>query len=359
MKICFLGDAGSIHIQRWCQFFRDKGDEVYLLSFRQGTIDGVKVINLGDGMEVHSSGGNFQYLKKVFSIKKIIREINPDVVNAHYLTSYGFMGALVNFKPFVVSTWGSDILVTPYRNALYKILTQYVIKKSNLLTSDSKFMSDKIIELGGEKEKVLTAPMGVDPEVFNCENKRPLEKVSSFLSMRTLIENSNIDVIIKAFYKLSKEVENLELTIVNDGDMRSELENTVNSLQLNNKVKILGAVSRDKVVSLLKEKDVYISIPTSDSTSVTLLEAMACGIFPIVSDLPANKEWITDNHNGYILKDISVDEMYNAMKKSLNNISTINESAAINNAIIKERALWQENMTNVRNAYCNLSSNNL
>jgi glycosyltransferase involved in cell wall biosynthesis len=356
MRICFLGDAGSIHIQRWCEFFRDNGDEVYLLSFRKGTIDGVNVINLGEDMEVDSSGGNFQYLKKISHIKRLVREIKPDILNAHYLTSYGLIGALINYRPFVVSTWGSDILVTPYRNLAYRMLTNYVIKKCNLLTSDSEFMSNKIIELGGEKNKVITAPMGIDSKIFNSNEKKPLERVISFLSMRTLIKNSNVDIIISAFYKLSQEVKNIELTIVNDGDTRKELEATVNELSLNDRIQILGAVSRDKVVSLLKEKDVYISIPTSDSTSVTLLEAMACGIFPIVSDLPANKEWIRDSYNGYILKDVSVDELYETMKRSLCNLSLVNKSIAINDRIINERAIWEDNMTKVRDMYCNIST---
>lgn len=358
MKICLLGDAGSIHIQRWCEFFRDNGDEVYLLSFRKGFIAGVNVINLGENMKVDILGGNFQYLKKIFEIKRCIKDIRPDIVNAHYLTSYGLIGALINFKNLIVSTWGSDILVTPYRNLIYKTLTKYVIKKCSLLTSDSKFMSDKIIELGGQEEKVLTVPMGIDLRVFNNNNKKSIEKVTRFLSMRTLTKNSNIDIIIKAFYRLSKEIQDIELTIVNDGDMKEELENIVNKIQLNEKIKILGSVNRNKVVSLLKDKDVYISIPTSDSTSVTLLEAMSCGIFPIVSDLPANKEWIEDSSNGYILKDISVDEMYEAMKKAINNINLVNQSVIINDKIIKERALWRDNMKKVRDTYLSILERN-
>lgn len=354
MKICFLGDAGSIHIQRWCEFFRDNGDTVYLLSFRKGKIDGVEVISLGKDMEVNSSGGNAHYLKKIPYVKKIIREINPDVVNAHYLTSYGLIGALSGFKPLIVSTWGSDILVTPYRNVVYKMLTKYVIKKCNLLTSDSEFMTRKIIELGGSEDKVITAPMGIEPQVFNSSERNRKDKITSFLSMRTLCENSNIDVIIKAFYKLSNEFNDIELTIVNDGELREELKNMIDELNLNDKVKIFGAVSRERVVSLLKEKDIYVSIPTSDSTSVTLLEAMASGIFPVVSDLPANREWIKDRYNGYILKNISVDELYEAMKNTLNNLDLVNETVIINNKIISERAIWQDNMGRVRDEYLNL-----
>lgn len=354
MKICFLGDAGSIHIQRWCEFFRDNGDTVYLLSFREGKIDGVEVISLGKDMEVNSSGGNAHYLKKIPYVKKIIREINPDVVNAHYLTSYGLIGALSGFKPLIVSTWGSDILVTPYRNVVYKMLTKYVIKKCNLLTSDSEFMTRKIIELGGSEDKVITVPMGIEPQVFNSSERNRKDKITSFLSMRTLCENSNIDVIIKAFYKLSNEFNDIELTIVNDGELREELKNMIDKLNLNDKVKILGAVSRERVVSLLKEKDIYVSIPTSDSTSVTLLEAMASGIFPVVSDLPANREWIKDRYNGYILKNISVDELYEAMRNTLNNLDLVNETVIINNKIISERAIWQDNMGRVRDEYSNL-----
>lgn len=350
MKICFLGDAGSVHIRRWVEFFRDKNHQVSIISFRSAIIENVDVRFIGDHINIDSSGGNIMYLKKIRVIKKIIDEINPDIINAHYLTSYGLLGALTKKRPLIVSAWGSDILVTPKRNIIYKKLTQYVLKKSDLVTSDSNFMSKEIEGLGYNKEKIITVPMGINPSEFNLEG-RSKEKNKIILSMRTLCDNSNIDIIIKAFKKLYEEDKEVKLIITNSGDKEDVILNLIEELKLNKAIEFLGFINREKVVELLKKANSFISIPTSDSTSVTLLEAMACGIFPIVSDLPANNEWINDKENGFVLKQYSEEELYNLMKNSMMDDELLISTKVKNTRIIKERAIWEENMNYIIDKY--------
>ena len=350
MKVCFLGDAGSIHIRRWVEFFRDQGHLVSLISFRDYDINGVDVRFVGNKININESGGNIEYIKKIFQIRRIIKEINPDIVNAHYLTSYGLIAAIIKDRPLVVSTWGSDILVAPKKNSIYKKITQYVLKKSNLVTSDSDFMSKEIERLGCSNEKIITAPMGIEKEIFNSINRNNIND-ATFLSMRTLCDNSNIDLIIKAFALIAKEYKDSKLVITNSGEKEDELKELINRLELNSSVELLGFIDRETVAQLLKDKYIYISIPTSDSTSVTLLEAMASGIFPIVSDLPANSEWITDNRNGLILKSMDEKELYKLMKKALDNEKLVSDSRELNKNIIDEKAIWKNNMNFIIKSY--------
>lgn len=355
MKICFLGDAASVHIRRWCEYFRDSGDEVFIISFRNAQISGVNVIYIGDNLDIKSNGGNLEYLKKILTIKNLINKIKPDVINAHYLTSYGFLAALIGKRPLVVSTWGSDILVTPKRNIIYKKLTEFVIKKCDLITSDSQFMSEEIINLGGDENDILTAPMGIDSENFNSIG-RVNDNRNTFLSMRTLCKNSNIEYILKAFKNVTKEKPYAKLVITNSGDMKDEVLNLIKKLDIEGNVDFLGFVNREKVEALLKSCDVYLSVPTSDSTSVNLLEAMACGIFPVVSNIPANKEWIETGVNGLIVDELSVDGLTKSMLKALNDKSLRESAVDINSKIINERAIWSNNMAYIRENYVKLIS---
>ena len=349
MKICFLGDAASIHIIRWCEYFRDRGHEVSIISFRNSNIKGVNVYCLSENLSVSSEGGNIGYLKKIFRIKKIIKKINPDIVNAHYLTSYGLIGTLINIRPLVVSTWGSDILVTPQINGIYKKITEVVIKRCDLITSDSKHMSDEIKKLGGKESKIVTVPMGINIEEFNSEDKNIDSK--TFLSMRTLCDNSNIDIILKAFKSLLSVYPDSKLILTNSGDKEKEVLNLIEELNIKSSVEFKGFVNRDQVKELLKKCRTYISIPTSDSTSVNLLEGMASGIFPIVSNLPANKEWIVDGENGYILDELSETCLFKAMINSLEKDGLLESAIKRNKIIIEERALWNDNMDLVNNKY--------
>lgn len=355
MKICFLGDAASIHIRRWCEYFRDKGDKVSIISFREAEIPGVNVIYIGDKLNINSEGGNLTYLKKIWTIKKIISDLKPDIVNAHYLTSYGFLAALTRIKPLVVSTWGSDILVTPKRNIIYKKLTEFVIKRSNLITSDSNFMSEEIVNLGGKKENIITAPMGIDITNFNLVG-RSTENRNTFLSMRTLCKNSNIEYILTAFKNVIKEKPDAKLIITNSGELEREILDLIKKLALESNVEFLGFIDRERVEELLKTCDVYLSTPTSDSTSVNLLEAMACGIFPIVSNIPANKEWIESEINGLIVEALNVDKLTKAMLKALENNSLRECAINVNHKIINERAIWSDNMAYIRENYVKLIS---
>lgn len=351
MKICFLGDAGSIHTRRWIEFFRDIGHEVYLISFRQADISGVKLYYIGDSISIDSDGGNASYLKKVFTIKNIIKEIKPDIINAHYLTSYGFIGSLVKGKiPFVVSTWGTDILVTPKKNKAYKLLTEYVLKKCDLVTSDSDYMSEEIVKLKANKNKVLTVPMGVSLSDFNSTNEeKAREKV--FLSMRTLCENSNIECILDAFKLVLEKYNDSKLIITNSGSSEKDILTYIKKLGIEDKVDFRGFINRQQLFRILNDGLTFVSIPTSDSTSVTLLESMLSGTFPIVSDLPANREWIDDEINGLILSKFDSVELSKLMIRTIEDKELIKSAQKINKQIIEERAIWEDNMKIVLNSY--------
>lgn len=116
MKICFLSDANSIHTKKLCAFFKDRGHEVYVISLNEGVIPNVKVYSFDVSLDKIRNKNNLkklEYLTYRKKVKKLIREINPDIVHAHYATSYGFLGALSNFHPYVLSVWGSDVFDFP------------------------------------------------------------------------------------------------------------------------------------------------------------------------------------------------------------------------------------------------------
>ncbi len=358
MKICFLGDIGSIHIRRWIEYFRDNGNKVYVISFNNYRIEGVNVTYLGENININSSGGNINYLKKIKEIKRMIKEINPDIINAHYVTSYGFIAALIKDRPLVISTWGSDILVTPKKNFIYKLLTQYSLKKGDLITSDSNNMTKEIKKLTRNHSTVITRPMGIDPNQFNLEGtEKNREKI--LLSMRTLCDNSNIDIILKAFKKVLDYDKDIKLVITNSGEKENEVLQNIKALGIEKSVEFLGFISHEQVIDLLKKSFIFISIPTSDSTSVTLLEAMACGTFPIVSDIPANNEWIVNNTNGLILEDNSEEKLNRLIQCVLGNNELVKKARIENKNIIDNNAIWDDNMRDIKEYYQNLIANKL
>ena len=355
MRICFLGNGNSVHIKRWLEFFKNQGHDVYIITFSNADISGITIHNVGP-FNIDSNGGNWQYVRKVTEVKKLIGEINPDIVNAHYITSYGFIGALSGFKPLVLSAWGTDILVTPRKNIAYKMITKYALNKSDLITSDSNYMTGEINNL--TKTRTITVPMGVEKELCYINRIENSDEIK-ILSLRTIDKNSNINIVLKAFSLLVKKhkYKTAKLIITNDGPEIDNIKKLVIQEKIEENVEIKGFIERKDLLNLLLSSNICISIPTSDSTSVTLLEAMACGITNIVSDIPANSEWIKDGFNGIIVKDKKVENVAAAMENAINNELLKQNSIKINREIIMQRAIWDDNMKFVENEYCELIKN--
>jgi glycosyltransferase involved in cell wall biosynthesis len=331
-KYLFLADGNSPHILKWIKELI-KYFDVYIISLNgldkkiYNYLETNKVFVLNK--KANATGGNHKLLFKVFKIRKLIKEINPDYLNAHYLSSYGFLAALSkSINPnmrLIQSTWGSDVLLEPFRNIIRKKIAQYSLRKADYITSDSLHMSDVIMNLAGKKE-IITFPFG-----FEILEKCQVEKEKVIFSNRALKDFYNVDKILKWFSIQSKEY---RLVIANDGVKRRELEQLVNELNLKERVSFVGFVDSKEMKNFYEKSQYYISIPDSDSTSVSLLEAMQYGAVPIVSNIPANREWILNGVNG-VYFDISM---------KLEDIKIEEDFAKINFNILKNRAIFQDSV---------------
>lgn len=342
MKICFMGDGNSIHIKRWVSYFSNKRHDVYLITFSKCDIEGATVYEVGD-FGINPNGGNWKYLFYVRQIRKIIKNIKPDIISAHYVTSYGLLAALSGFKRVVITAWGSDILVTAKKNTVYKLLTKFSLNRSKLITCESQYLNQTIMQY--TKTNVITVPMGINREL--CYKNRSLSQNQiKFVSLRALVPNSNIELIIKSFSRLITENKDrdLQLIIGNDGPLRKDIEKLIEELQIEKNVKIVGFLKNNVLEELLLTSNVHISIPTSDSTSVTLLQAMGSGILNIVSNIPANNEWIIDGVNGLTLEGFNEEKLKLCMERAIDDNETFKEGNIINRKTILEKAIWEDNM---------------
>jgi len=301
--ILFL-DAKSPHSIKWLKELI-KYFDIYIVSLNGYNKDILEYITeeklflLNDN--VKNSGNNFKLVFRYFSFKKIVDKIQPKYINAHYLSSYGFIASLIKIQypniKLIQSTWGTDILVTPFKSKIRFYIAKFSLKNSDLITSDSYYMSDKINQIY-LNNKIMTFPFGLDN--FEISDNIIKDKFLIY-SNRALTSNYNIDKIIIWFYNLNDK--RYKLLIANDGDNKKSLIDLANKLDLSNRVDFIGFLDKDKQEINYKKAQFYISIPTSDSTAVSLLEAMRYGCYPIVSNLNANREWIINNINGNFFND--------------------------------------------------------
>ncbi|HPX10665.1 MAG TPA: glycosyltransferase [Syntrophales bacterium] len=344
-KYLLFGDGESPHLLKWARELT-RHFQVHLVSSRgvcgdlRRLIPGERVDALG--LRVREEGGNFRILLSLPRLRSILKRVNPRFVNAHYLTSHGLLAAILKKgsfrRPFTLiqSTWGTDVLVTPFRNGAYRLAAKFALGQADLVTSDSEFMSRTIGRLTGRP--VVTFPFG--PEAIPPLD--PKGKIPGlFYSNRALSENSNIEEILRFFGRIARERAEAALVVANDGSRRKALEEMVRAAGLESRVRFVGYLSQEAQERMYGEARFYLSLPVSDATSVSLLEAMAHGCIPIVSDIPANREWVRHGENGLLYREGLPLAEIEAMDRNWE------AAAGENRRIVSERALFPERMRSV------------
>lgn len=304
MKICFVGPANSAHIEKWCTWFGEQGHEIHVISFTPGQIAGANVHHIDLGVDANGSDiGKLKYLLTGKRIKRTIHQIHPDIVNAHYATSYGIAMALSGIKDYILSVWGSDIYDFPNKSILHRALLKYSLKKATHLFSTSQAMADEARKYTNKKFDIT--PFGVDMELFH-PNKRTRTSAEPFTigTIKTLSDFYGIECFIKAAAKIATENPKLDIAvrIAGSGPKYEEYVQLAKKLGIEDKVAFLGRISQAEAATEWANMNVAI-IPSVlyESFGVAAVEAQACGNTVIVSDVAGLLETTSPNRSSLVV----------------------------------------------------------
>ncbi|ABK61820.1 glycosyltransferase [Clostridium novyi] len=317
MKICYLADAGSVHTKKWCDFFKKKGHDIHVISLNPGKIDGVTVHSLDIETERVKNGSSFykvRYVFKIFQIRSILKKIKPDMVHAHYASSYGLIGALLNYHPYVISVWGSDIYEFPLKGKLFEKIIKFNLSRADKILSTSKAMADetkKYID-----KKIYITPFGVDRNIFKPIDNKKEDKENILIGIvKTLDPKYGIEYLIRAFAMIKKEYNNAKLEIAGDGNQREYLENLCCELNIKEDVKFLGRINTSEVVEAFNRFDIAVFPSINESFGVAAVEAQACGVPVIVSNVGGLPEATSHGYSSIVVEKENPEEIYEALKK--------------------------------------------
>ena len=288
MRICFVGPANSAHIIKWCNWFSRHGHEVHVVSFTPGEIAGAQVHQVD--VHVNPEGSDLEKLKYMLTgrqIKRIVNEIRPDVVNAHYATSYGIAMALSGMKGYVLSVWGSDIYEFPQKTPLHKALLKYSLRKAAVLFSTSKAMADEAAKYTARSFEIT--PFGVDLDLFSPEKRnRQSDEPFTAGTVKTLLDLYGIDYILKAAALIRKDHPeiNLALRIAGSGPQEQKYKELADTLGIADITAFLGYISQEEAAREWANMDTAVIPSVShESFGVAAVEAQASGTPVIVSDV--------------------------------------------------------------------------
>ncbi|MFO1326919.1 MAG: glycosyltransferase [Rubrivivax sp.] len=310
MRLVLIGDGDSPHLLKWARALAAQDDvDLWAVSSR-GFAPGFDAVlppgrRLALGTRPDAAGGNLGLLRRLPEVARWLRQVQPDWLHAHYLTSHGTLawGAMrlggVRAR-LVGSAWGSDILVTPGRGAVWRWITQRVLRACTLATSDSQVMAARMRELGAGE--VMVFPFGLDA-MPPAPSAKDADLVFANRGLEPIYEPLRV---LQVFEAMRAWRPSLRLVVANDGSQRAAVEARAASGALAGHVHLVGRLDAATQAGWYDRAAWYLSLPRSDSVSVSVLEAMAHGALPVLSDLPANRELVRDRDNGLIVADAAL-----------------------------------------------------
>ncbi len=327
MKLLLLGN-NSIHTYNFYQLIKDYFDEILVLTDKkEGACEGLPI------QVIDYAATPLKMFKAYRQTRRIIQEFQPDIIHGQQVNKALWFAVKAKGRIPVVSTaWGSDILVMPRKNILYKKVVQYVLSNSDYLTSDSAYMAEEMQRLARCKHDIVIANFGIEP------HKPTADKADIIYSNRLHEKLYRIEAVIRAFVPFNAKHKNWRLVIGATGSETNHLKSLTKELGIEKQVDFVGWLDEPTNFLYYSQAKIWVSIPESDATSISLLEAMSMGCVPVVSDLPANREWISDGYNGLIVKDVDTNFFSEAIEK-------INaaEAAEHNRKIVAENATKEAN----------------
>jgi glycosyltransferase involved in cell wall biosynthesis len=290
-KLLIIGN-NSIHIYNYIELVKNYFDNVLLLTPKKNNNFGINNIEVNFGLRKHG-------YKNYKNLKKIIENFKPNIVHIHQVNTPALLTiwALKNYNvKKVLTAWGSDILINPKKSLWSKWRAKYILNNIDVLTADSNIVLTEAQKLIKKKIKAYNVNFGVD--IVDCN----IKKENIIYSNRLHKPLYNIDKIILSFSKFLSKNKNWKLVIAGNGSETNNLKNLCKKLNIDNNVEFIGWVDKKTNFEYYCKSKIYVSIPSSDSVSLSLVEAIIAGCVVYVSDLPANHE-IVNSNIGFIVKD--------------------------------------------------------
>lgn len=302
MRLCFLGDVRSIHVQKFIKYFSEK-HETHLISF-----DYIGDSRVKPGLEFFANINTHVYLLKKSRLlltpliaQYLVNTIKPDLVQAHFITNYGFLGAFSGVHPLVVSAMGDDVLIHPFQNKLYKNLVIYALKNADFITCDGVNSTMQIRELGIPREKIELVYPGIDMTLFH-PSKRVLSDEQIVFYPRGFDKIYDTDTLLAAMRIIHEKRPDVKFMLLGIGTEFDKFRNDVLKTDLWKSVQYLGHIPNHELPEYLASADVSITTALSDGgVPVSTIEALACGVPVVSTDAGDAKFWVRNNESGYVV----------------------------------------------------------
>lgn len=360
MRLLFIGRTDHVHFRRWVQSFPGLGHKVWAVDIeneKPTPIPGVKVRPL-------LSRRKRPALHRL-ELRALFHLIRPHVVHAHW-AQYGYLPLIAKLRPLVVTAWGSDVLLPETFSAEANAQIDQVLSQADLITCDSNDMRTAILKRNGGKVPVEVVQWGVDMRMFRpdldvSDLRRELNLGNGpvIFNPRQLDPVYNPETALQAIPGVLAEFPEARFIFkhyIQEPERVAEIRQLANRLGIAESVRFLDSVPYETMAKLYALADVMVSVASSDGTPVSLLEGMACGAVPVVSDLPSLRDWIEEGVNGKLVPPKDADALSDSLLDLLRNPQGCERMRTYNLKLVRDRADQESEMRRMAGIYDTLAA---
>ena len=360
-RILYFSRDYTTHDHRFLTALAETGQEVFFLRLedRGRALESRPVP--AQVRQVRWSGGRAPFTwaalpRLLADLKRVLREVQPDLVHAGPLQSAAFLAALAGFRPLVSVSWGYDLIFDARKNALYRALTRFTLRRSAVMVGDSAVVRGLARGYGMPDGRIVTFPWGVDLEHFRPAEGSPGPGASegapfTLLSTRGWEPIYGVELIARAFVGAARQKPELRLVMLGGGSLAPRLHEIFERGGVRERVLFPGQVSQADLPRFYRSADLYLSASHSDGASISLLEALACGRPVLVSDIPGNREWVAPGVQGWWFPDGDARALEAGLLQAVEARAHLPEMGCAARRLAEERADWKKNFLELLRAY--------
>ena len=351
LRLAYLSAGSMVHARPYLDYFVDQGHEVHWITYTQPVIPTRAIVHdLSSGVSpLGSSLAKWRYLTVVPRLRRLLHTLRPDLLHAHYVTAAGLLAGLAGHRPYVVSARGSD-LIESMHSPLWRMLLRRIFASAAMVHTVSSQLAELAGQLGVPEGRLTVLTQGVDLAQLEYQplaDSRPLRLICT----RHLRPVYDPAMVVRACGEVARRGHDLRVIFAGTGPLEEELKRLSSECGLGARAEFRGGYDNARIGELLRGSHIYVSSSQWDGTSISLLEAMACGTFPVVSRIDSNLDWVEHGRTALMFEPGDASGLADALEEAVRRPDLRQAAALVNRRTVEDRADRQRNMAALEQLY--------